>query len=305
MDLMKKKLAFVFPGQGSQSVGMLSNLAVKFPIVKNTFSDASAVLGYDLWKIVSEGSEIELNKTIHTQPALLASDIAMWKIWQATGDDMPIVMAGHSLGEYAAWVASEAIDFLDVIRLVAKRAQLMQEAVPAGQGAMAVILGLSEEQVLSICEKAAFGQVVEAVNFNSPVQVVIAGIAEAVDRAIALAKENGAKRAKLLPVSIPSHCLLMKEAAHKFSKCLADTAIYQPKIPVINNVDVAVNSNPDDIRDALERQFYNPVRWIETINMMAEFGVNTVIECGSGKVLTGLNKRINVGLEYKSLSSEL
>lgn len=285
-------LAFVFPGQGSQAVGMLGELAQVEPLVQATFAEASETLGYDLWKLVSEGPAEELNQTHITQPAMLSAGIAVWRIWQEKGGAVPAVLAGHSLGEYTALVAAGALDFKDAVSLVAERGRLMQEAVPAGSGSMAAILGLDDAKVIEVCENAAQGEVVSAVNFNANGQVVIAGQVAAVERAVELAKEAGAKRAVVLPVSVPSHCALMKPAADKLAERLAGIAINAPQIPVINNCDVSKASDADAIRDALVRQLYSPVRWVETIQAMAEEGVDTLVECGPGKVLVGLNKRI-------------
>lgn len=285
-------LAFVFPGQGSQSVGMLAELAESYPVVKQTYEEASAVLGYDLWKLVSEGPAEELNQTHITQPALLAAGIAVWRVWQEKGGVQPDILAGHSLGEYTALVASGAIGFADGIALVAERGKYMQEAVPAGEGGMAAILGLEDARVIEICEQAAEGEVVSAVNFNSPGQVVIAGQAAAVDRAMELAKEAGAKRALKLAVSAPSHCALMQPAAERLAEKLASIEIQSPSIPVINNADVTMPSDADEIRNALVRQLHSPVRWVESVEKMSADGVDRLIECGPGKVLVGLNKRI-------------
>lgn len=285
-------LAFVFPGQGSQSVGMLAALAETYPVVKQTYQEASDVLGYDLWKLVSEGSAEELNQTHITQPALLAAGIAVWRVWQEKGGAQPEILAGHSLGEYTALVAAGAISFVDGIALVAERGKYMQEAVPAGEGGMAAILGLDDDKVIALCEQAADGEVVSAVNFNSPGQVVIAGQAAAVDRAIELAKEAGAKRALKLSVSAPSHCALMQPAAERLAQKLASIDIQAPAIPVINNADVAMPVDADAIRDALVRQLHSPVRWVESVEKMSAKGVDRLVECGPGKVLVGLNKRI-------------
>jgi [acyl-carrier-protein] S-malonyltransferase len=285
-------VAFVFPGQGSQSTGMLAELANAFPLVGETFAEASAVLGYDLWQLVQEGPVDELNKTHITQPAMLAAGIAVWRILQDQGRANPVVVAGHSLGEYTALVAAGALDFADTVRLVAERGRLMQEAVPAGRGAMAAILGLDDATVIGVCEAAAQGDIVSAVNFNAPGQVVVAGSAVAVERAVEAAKEAGAKRALLLPVSVPSHCALMRPAAEQLAQQLAAMPISSPTIPVINNVDVAAVTDADAIRDALVRQLYSPVRWVESVQKMAQQGVDTLVECGPGKVLVGLNKRI-------------
>jgi len=285
--------AFVFPGQGSQSVGMLGELAAQFPLVHETYAEASEALGYDLWRIVQGGPEAELNQTHITQPAMLAGGIAVWRVWQAEGGTRPAVMAGHSLGEYTALVAAGSLNFSDAVRLVADRGRFMQEAVPAGVGAMAAILGLDDDKVIEVCAQAAQGEVVSAVNFNSPGQVVVAGHAAAVDRAVALAKEAGAKRALMLPVSVPSHCSLMAQAAERLAKRLASIEIAAQSIPVINNVDVKSETAADAIRDALRRQLFMPVRWVEVIHAMGARGVGSIVECGPGKVLVGLNKRIN------------
>jgi [acyl-carrier-protein] S-malonyltransferase len=271
---------------------MLAELANAFPLVGETFAEASAVLGYDLWQLVQEGPVDELNKTHITQPAMLAAGIAVWRILQDQGRANPVVVAGHSLGEYTALVAAGALDFADTVRLVAERGRLMQEAVPAGRGAMAAILGLDDATVIGVCEAAAQGDIVSAVNFNAPGQVVVAGSAVAVERAVEAAKEAGAKRALLLPVSVPSHCALMRPAAEQLAQQLAAMPISSPTIPVINNVDVAAVTDADAIRDALVRQLYSPVRWVESVQKMAQQGVDTLVECGPGKVLVGLNKRI-------------
>lgn len=290
-------LAFVFPGQGSQAVGMLGELAEAESLVKSTFAEASDALGYDLWKVVSEGPAEELNQTHITQPAMLSAGIAVWRIWQEKSGATPAVMAGHSLGEYSALVAAGALEFKDAVSLVAERGKLMQEAVPAGTGSMAAILGLDDAKVIEVCEQAAEGEVVSAVNFNANGQVVIAGQVAAVERAVNLAKDAGAKRAVVLPVSVPSHCALMKPAAEKLAERLVATTISTPQIAVINNVDVNKAADADAIRDALVRQLYSPVRWVETIQAMEGEGVDTLVECGPGKVLVGLNKRIAKGMK--------
>lgn len=284
--------AMVFPGQGSQSVGMLADLAQQFPIVEQTFAEASAVLGYDLWALVQQGPAEELNKTWQTQPALLTASVAIWRVWQEKNGAMPVVMAGHSLGEYSALVCAGVMDFKDAVRLVELRGKLMQEAVPEGTGAMAAIIGLDNDSIAKACSESAEGQVVAPVNFNSPGQVVIAGNKEAVERAGAACKAAGAKRALPLPVSVPSHCALMKPAADKLAVALQEITFNAPRIPVINNVDVAAESDADAIRSALVRQLYSPVRWTETVESMSAQGVGHLLEMGPGKVLTGLTKRI-------------
>jgi len=282
----------VFPGQGSQSVGMLSALAADFPQVGETFSEASSVLGYDLWDRVQNGPAEALNQTACTQPAMLAAGVATWRCWQAKSDMIPALMAGHSLGEYSALVCAGAIGFTDAVALVEKRGEYMQSAVPEGVGAMAAILGLEDAQVEAVCAEAAQGEVVSAVNFNSPGQVVIAGHAAAVERAMGLAKAAGAKRALALPVSVPSHCSLMKPAAEQLAEQLAGIALQTPSIPVIHNVDAMPHAEPDAIREALAAQLYRPVRWVECVRAMHAQGVNTLVEAGPGKVLAGLTKRI-------------
>lgn len=285
--------AMVFPGQGSQTVGMLAELAEQYPIVTETFAQASDVLGYSLWDLVQNGPEEELNKTWKTQPALLAASVAIWRVWQEKQGKMPQMMAGHSLGEYSALVCAGVIDFAAAIKLVELRGKLMQEAVPAGTGAMYAIIGLDNDAIAKACEEAAQGQVVSPVNFNSPGQVVIAGNKEAVERAGVLCKEAGAKRALPLAVSVPSHCALMKPAADKFAVALQEIEFKQPEIQVVNNVDVIAQTDANAIRDALVRQLYNPVRWTETVELIAEKGITQLLEIGPGKVLTGLTKRIS------------
>ena len=285
-------LALVFPGQGSQAVGMLAELATHYPVVKDTFAEASNVLKLDLWQIVRDGPEDMLNQTQITQPAMLTAGVATWRIWQARGGALPQVMAGHSLGEYSALVCAGALEFAAAVELVALRGRYMQAAVPAGEGAMAAILGLEDAQVVAACQQAAQGDVVAAVNFNSPGQVVIAGQTSAVQRAMELCNAAGAKRALPLPVSVPSHCALMKPAAQQLAQRLQNINVRKPQIPVINNVDVAMPEDAEAIRDALVRQLYNPVRWVEVVQRMASDGVTKLVECGPGKVLVGLNKRI-------------
>ena len=285
--------AMLFPGQGSQSVGMLADLANQFPEVEQTFAEASEALGYDLWQLAQSGPDSELNQTHITQPAMLAGGIAAWRVWQAQGGPTPAMLAGHSLGEYSALVAAGSLTLADAAALVADRGRFMQEAVPAGVGAMAAVLGLDDDKVIELCETGAEGEVVSAVNFNSPGQVVVAGNAAAVERVVGLAKDAGAKRAIVLPVSVPSHCSLMQPAAERLAERLASVAVSTPQIPVLNNVDVNAQTDPEAIRAALTRQLFSPVRWVETIEAMAAEGIAQVVECGPGKVLSGLNKRIN------------
>ncbi len=294
-------LAFIFPGQGSQSVGMLKDLSENFSEVSATFQEASDALGYDLWSLIQEGPAEKLNSTDVTQPAMLASGVATWRVWQAKGGAMPSIMAGHSLGEYTALVCAGSLDFVDAIKLVSQRGQFMMQAVPAGTGAMAAILGMDDEAVRQVCLDAANGEVLEAVNYNSPGQVVVAGNKSAVERVCVLAKEKGAKRALELPVSVPSHCALMKPAAEQLAEVLNGISFNTPAIPVINNVDVIAAESEADIRDALKRQLFNPVRWVETIEKMTAEGADQFNECGPGKVLVGLNKRINKALTSNAL----
>lgn len=299
------KFAMVFPGQGSQAVGMLADLAPIYPVVEETFQQASQVLGYDLWDLVQNGTAEDLGQTHRTQPALLAASVALFRIWQQKfPEQKPSVMAGHSLGEYSALVCAGVLDFQDAIKLVELRGNAMQEAVPAGSGAMYAIIGLDNEGIIKACEQAAneTGEVVSAVNFNSPGQVVIAGTKTAAERAGALCKEAGAKRALPLAVSVPSHCALMKPAADKLADALVSLTLNAPQIPVINNVDVQEETNPANIRLALVRQLYSPVRWTETVEKMAEEGITTLYEIGPGKVLTGLTSRIMKELNAKAVN---
>lgn len=293
-----KKFAMVFPGQGSQTIGMLAELAQEFPIVLETFQQASDVLGYDLWQLTQEGPAEELNKTWKTQPALLAASVAIYRVWQQKYPQLkPTMMAGHSLGEYSALVCAGVINFQEAIKLVELRGQFMQQAVPAGTGAMYAIIGLDNESIIKACaqaqSEAAEGEIVSAVNFNSPGQVVIAGSKDAVAVAGNLCKEMGAKRALPLAVSVPSHCALMQPAADNLAEELVNIEFMAPQTPVINNVDVATEENVAQIRLALVQQLSNPVRWTETVERMANAeGIEAVVEIGPGKVLTGLNKRI-------------
>jgi len=286
------KHAFVFPGQGSQSVGMLADLSATYPIIKHTFEEASEILGYDLWDLSQEGPEKILNQTDKTQPALLAGGVSTWRVWQEQGGSEPVFMAGHSFGEYSALVCAGALEFKDAVSLAQDRGRFMQAAVPEGEGAMAAILGLTDEKMIDICAEVAQNQVVSAVNFNAPGQIVIAGHTAAVKRAIEQAKAAKAKRAILLQVSVPAHSRLMQPAAEKMAERLTAVTITAPTIPVIHNVDVSVKTEPADIRTALTAQLYNPVRWVETIEKIVAEGVTMLFECGPKKVLTGLNKRI-------------
>ena len=300
---MQQNLAFIFPGQGSQAVGMLSDFADN-ETVQNTFKEASEALGYDMWELVSQGPAEKLNQTNYTQPALLTASVALWRLWQEHSDNLPKVIAGHSLGEYSALVCAGAISLADGVRLVEKRGQFMQASVPEGVGAMAAIIGLADDAIIDACQQAEQGQVVSAVNFNSPGQVVIAGHKEAVERAGALCKEAGAKRALPLPVSVPSHCALMKDAADKLAAELDSIEISTPSIPVYNNVDVKAPSDVAEIKAALVRQLYSPVRWTETIEAFAKQGIEKSIEVGPGKVLQGLVKRIDKNIVCVSLNDE-
>lgn len=284
------KFAFFFPGQGSQSVGMMQGFGDQAAI-RNTFAEASDVLGQDLWRMATEPNE-ELNQTANTQPLMLAAGVATWRAWLEAGGAEPVVMAGHSLGEYTALVAAGALDFSAALPLVRYRAEVMQGAVAEGVGAMAAILGLDDDTVRAVCSESARDEVLEAVNFNSPGQVVIAGNKAAVERGMEAAKAKGAKRALILPVSVPSHCALMKPAAEKLAAYLADVKSGAPKMPVLHNADVAAYSDASAIKDALVRQLYSPVRWVETVQAIAAQGVAHAAECGPGKVLAGLNKRI-------------
>lgn len=286
------KHAFVFPGQGSQSVGMLADLSATYPTVKRTFEEASDILDYNLWKLSQDGPEDTLNQTDKTQPALLAGGVAVWRVWQEQGGTEPLFMAGHSFGEYSALVCAGALEFKDAVSLAQDRGRFMQSAVPEGEGAMAAILGLADEKIIDICAAVAQDQVVSAVNFNAPNQIVIAGHTTAVKRAIEQAKAAKAKRAVLLKVSVPAHSRLMQPAAEKMAKRLATVSITIPTIPVIHNVDVSIKTEPVDIRTALTAQLYHPVRWVEIIEKMVIEDVTMLFECGPGKVLTGLNKRI-------------
>jgi len=295
------KLAFVFPGQGSQSLGMMQGFDA-LPVVRETFEEAGAVLKQDLWQLVTSGPLEALNQTINTQPAMLAAGVAVYRAWLEVGGNQPAFMAGHSLGEYSALVASGALSFVDALPLVRYRAEVMQEAVAEGVGGMAAILGLDDDAVRAVCAEAAQGEVLEAVNFNSPGQVVIAGHKAAVERGMELAKAKGAKRALPLPVSVPSHCSLMKPAAEKLAQYLQAVKLNAPQVAVLHNADVKSYSSAAEIKDALVRQLYQPVRWVETIQALAAAGVTHVAECGPGKVLAGLNKRIMAEIQGLALT---
>ena len=300
---MNQKMAFVFPGQGSQAVGMLADIAKEHPIIQKTFQEASEALGYDLFQLTQQGPLEKLNQTEFTQPALLTASVALWRLWISEKESRPTVMAGHSLGEYSALVCAEALSLIDAVKLVELRGRLMQAAVPEGIGAMAAILGLEDEVVEAVCLEAAENEVVTAANFNTVGQVVISGHKDAVLRAMELAKQKGAKRALLLPVSVPSHCLLMKPAAESLAKTLENTPFKLPLFPVIHNVDGSTRSTVAGIRQALVEQLYQSVLWVDSIRLMAKMGVTLVLECGPGAVLSGLNKRIVTTLQCQSLSS--
>lgn len=293
--------AFVFPGQGSQSVGMMAAYGDS-PVVRATFDEASAALGEDLWTMVAEGPAEKLAMTVNTQPIMLTAGVAAWRLWESLGGKTPAVVAGHSLGEYSALVAAGALKLADAVPLVRLRAAAMQEAVPAGTGAMAAILGLDDDGIAAACAEAAQGEIVEPVNFNAPGQTVIAGHKGAVERACDACKARGTKRAVLLPVSAPFHSSLLKPAADRLAVALSDIAIASPVIPVINNVDVAIETDPARIKDALVRQAAKPVRWVEIIQKMAGMGVATAAECGPGKVLAGLTKRCADGITGVALA---
>lgn len=297
------RLAFVFPGQGSQSLGMLADLAAGHGAIRTTFAAASAALGQDLWALAQTGPEAELNRTENTQPVLLTAGVAVFRAWQAAGGRLPDFLAGHSLGEYTALVCAGVLSLEDGVRLVAERGRLMQQAVPAGEGAMAAILGLDDDVVRQCCADATAAGVVEAVNFNAPGQVVIAGATAAVNAAIEKLKAAGAKRALPLPVSVPSHCALMTPAAEQLKGSLAAVAFNTPAIPVVQNVAARVEPDVAAMRDALIRQLYSPVQWVQTVEALARDGVTRALECGPGKVLCGLNKRIVKELECASLEN--
>lgn len=300
---MANKIAFVFPGQGSQQVGMLSDLAERYAPVRETFDEASQALGYDLWALVQQGPAEELNKTEKTQPALLTAGIALWRLWQSEGGATPDYLAGHSLGEYSALVAASVLPLTEAVKLVETRGRLMQAAVPAGEGSMAAILGLDDEAVIEGCKQAAQGDVVEAVNFNSPGQVVIAGSKATVDRAIDTLKAAGAKRALPLPVSVPSHCALMFEASQQLGTHLDGLAMRDADIPIMQNVNARIETEASRLKQNLVEQLYRPVLWSQSVAELVKLGVTETVECGPGKVLSGLNKRIDKNLTLSSLGS--
>lgn len=299
--MTQQNLAFVFPGQGSQKIGMLADLAAIYPIVTQTFAEASGVLGYDLWDLVQNGAQEDINLTERTQPLLLTASVAVWRVWQEKNGATPALVSGHSLGEWSALVCAGVVEFKDAVKLVQQRGKFMQEAVPAGQGAMAAIIGLDDALIIEACKKAEQGEVVSAVNFNSPGQVVIAGTAAAVERAGALCKEAGAKRALPLPVSAPFHTSLMKPAADRLAEQINATEFKAPQIPVVHNVSAQTETDPANIKALMIEQIYSAVRWVECVNTMAQKGITTTVECGPGKVLSGLNKRINAELTTLSI----
>ena len=295
------KLAFVFPGQGSQSRGMMNGYA-DFPVVQQTFVEASDILKQDLWQLVNEGADADLNATVNTQPLMLTAGVATYRAWQSLNGPQPAVFAGHSLGEYTALVAAGALSFADALPLVRYRAECMQQAVPEGVGGIAAILGLDDDTVRAVCTEAANGEVLEAVNFNSPGQVVIAGHRAAVERGMELAKAKGAKRALMLPMSVPSHCSLLRGAADKLGAYLQNISVQVPVVSVVHNADVASHTDAAAIKDALVRQLYSPVRWVETVLSFGKQGVTHNLECAPGKVLAGLNKRIDVSQQALALN---
>lgn len=296
------KLAFVFPGQGSQKIGMLADLAQGLSQISDTFTEASEVLGYDMWDMIQQGSQDDINLTERTQPILLTSSVAIWRAWTAMGGDRPAFVAGHSLGEWSALVCSGVVQFEDAVKIVRARGQFMQRAVPVGEGAMAAIIGLDDNEIIKACESACEKGVVDAVNFNAPGQVVIAGAASAVDTAIALCKEAGAKRALPLPVSAPFHTALMRPAAEELSDLVNSTVFSSPAIPVVHNVHAQTEEQAENIKVLMLEQIYKPVKWVDCVKTLLSGGATTLVECGPGKVLSGLNKRIDP--EILSLSTD-
>ncbi len=296
-------LAFIFPGQGSQKVGMLAEIAKEHSVVEETFAEASSILGYDLWALVQNGPQEELNLTERTQPMLLTASVALWRAWQQQNGSEPALMAGHSLGEWSALVCAGVVDFKDAVKLVQLRGKYMQEAVPAGVGSMAAIIGLDDAAIIESCAQAAEDEVVSAVNFNSPGQVVIAGNTGAVDRACALCKEKGAKRAQLLAVSAPFHSSLLKPAADRLAQDIAAITFKAPAIPVVHNVNAATQTDPEGIKTLMIEQIYHPVLWVECMSALTKQGINTCVECGPGKVLSGLTKRIDRSVSSLSIES--
>lgn len=299
--MAQQNLAFVFPGQGSQKIGMLAEAAERFPEIKSTFEQASEVLGYDLWGLLQNGEQAHINLTETTQPLLLVSGVALWRAWLANGGEKPAMMAGHSLGEFTALVCAGVIDFADAVALVQQRGRFMQTAVPVGEGAMAAVLGLADEVVLEVCQSLSEQGVVEAVNFNAPGQVVIAGHVAAVEAAIVALKAKGAKKAMPLPVSAPFHTSLMKVAGEQLKQAMQAMSFTKPEIPVVHNVGAVVLSEPEQIKAILVEQISAPVQWVDCVQALADAGADTVLECGPGKVLSGLNKRIVKGLTLASL----
>ena len=299
--MTQQNLAFVFPGQGSQKIGMLADLAANYSIVTQTFAEASQVLGYDLWDLVQNGAQDDINLTERTQPLLLTASVAVWRVWNEQNGAHPALVSGHSLGEWSALVCAGVVAFADAVKLVQQRGKFMQEAVPAGQGAMYAIIGLDDALIIEACKKAEQGEVVSAVNFNSPGQVVIAGTAAAAERAAALCKEAGAKRALPLPVSAPFHTSLMRPAADRLAEQIAATEFKAPQIRVVHNVTAQTEADPQKIKSLMIEQIYSAVRWVECVNTMSATGITTTIECGPGKVLSGLNKRINSELTTLSI----
>ena len=300
---MSASLAFVFPGQGSQSLGMLAELGAQYPLVIDTFREASEALGYDLWALTQQGPEEQLNQTDKTQPAILTASIALWRLWLAEGGARPAFVSGHSLGEYSALVAAGSLSLGEAVKLVKRRGELMQEAVPVGRGAMAAILGLDDAVVVDLCAQAAQGEVVSAVNFNSPGQVVIAGAKAAVERAMEACKAAGAKRALPLPVSVPSHCELMRPAAERFAESVNAIDWQAPQIPLVQNVSAGVAGDLETLKRDLLEQLYKPVRWVECVQTLAANGAVQLVECGPGKVLAGLNKRCADGVNTFNLNT--